>query len=105
MLASASYHLRLLVEQIEQIKLRSAPRRIGEFLISLAAGQANGPCSLNLPYEKALIANRLGMQPESFSRALKRLKPVGVEVHGDDVMIADIKALACYVETGDSPPQ
>jgi CRP-like cAMP-binding protein len=39
MLASASYHLRLLVEQIEQIKLRSAPRRIGEFLISLAAGR------------------------------------------------------------------
>ena len=103
MLASASHHLKLLVEQIEQIKVRSAPRRIGEFLIGLAAGQENGRCTLNLPYEKALIANRLGMQPESFSRALKRLKPLGVKVHGDDVTIADLEALAAFVETGDSP--
>ncbi len=57
---------------------------------------------LNLPYEKALIASRLGMQPESFSRALKQLRPLGVEVRGDDVTISDIKALAAYVEKGDS---
>ncbi len=105
MLASASHHLKLLVEQIEQIKLRSAPRRIGEFLIALAAGQGNGRCRLNLPYEKALIANRLGMQPESFSRALKRLKFIGVEVRGDDVTISNIEALAGFVETGNFPPQ
>jgi CRP-like cAMP-binding protein len=103
MLASASRHMKLLVEQIEQIKLRSAPRRIAEFLIGLSAGQGTGRCTLNLPYEKALIASRLGMQPESFSRALKRLKPIGVEVRGEDVTIASIEALAAYVETGDDP--
>jgi len=57
---------------------------------------------LNLPYEKALIASRLGMQPESFSRALKRLKPIGVEVRGDDVTITDIRSLCAYVETGET---
>jgi CRP/FNR family transcriptional regulator, dissimilatory nitrate respiration regulator len=103
MLASASRHLKLLVEQIEQIKLRSAPRRIAEFLVGLSAGQGVGSCTLNLPYEKALIASRLGMQPESFSRALKRLKSIGVEVRGDDVTIANVAALAAYVETGDEP--
>jgi len=40
MLASASHHLKLLVEQIEQIKLRSAPQRIAEFLIGLPGRKA-----------------------------------------------------------------
>ncbi len=38
MLASASHHLKFLVEQIEQIKSLSAPQRIADFLIKLCPG-------------------------------------------------------------------
>ena len=57
---------------------------------------------MELPYEKALIANRLGMKPESLSRALTRLRPIGVTVDRDHVLINDISRLTEYVEHGDS---
>lgn len=100
MLASCSRHLKFLVEQIEQIKLLSAPRRIADFLVGLCSGD-EGSCTVTLPYEKSLIANRLGMKPESFSRALLKLRPVGVTVDREQVSIADATALADYVLHGD----
>ncbi len=101
MLASSSRHLKFLVEQIEQIKLLSAPRRIADFLAGLCSSEG-GACVVTLPYEKSLIANRLGMKPESFSRALAKLRSVGVEVERDHVAIADVAMLAEYARRGDN---
>lgn len=101
MLASCSRHLKFLVEQIEQIKLLSAPRRIADFLVGLC-DREEGSCTVSLPYEKSLIANRLGMKPESFSRALLKLRALGVEVERERVSIADASALANYVLHGES---
>ena len=100
MLASASYHLKALVEQIEQIKLLSAPQRIADFLVRLCPVK-EGSCSIDLPYEKALLANRLGMKPESLSRALGKLKPLGVTVDREKVAIVDVQLLARFVEASD----
>src|SRR5271166_4628076 len=71
MLAAASMRLRQLVDEIEQLKARSAPQRIADFFVQQAT-ESSGPARIALPYEKALIASRLGMKPESFSRALLR---------------------------------
>jgi CRP-like cAMP-binding protein len=100
MLASASYHLKALVEQIEQIKLLSAPQRIADFLVRLAPVKC-GSCHIELPYEKALIANRLGMKPESLSRALAKLRPLGVGVDRETVSVVDVGLLISYVESSD----
>ena len=100
MLASASYHLKFLVEQIEQIKLLSAPQRIADFLVKLCPAR-EGSCAIELPYEKALIAGRLGMKPESLSRALAKLKPLGVSVDRERVTIADIDLLARFAASSD----
>ena len=97
MLAAVSLRLRALVDQIEQLKGRSAPQRIADFFVR-QSGAANGPARLELPYEKALIASRLGMKPESFSRALVRLAQFGVTVERDSVTIADVAKLAAYAE-------
>ena len=51
---------------------------------------------VGLPYEKALIAARLGMKPESFSRAMARLRGLGVYVEGEQVAISDVERLAAY---------
>lgn len=99
MLASASHHLKFLVEQIEQIKLLSGPQRIADFLVRLCS-KTSGEETVELPYEKALIANRLGMKPESLSRALAKLRPHGVTVDREMVNIADVGALTEFVETG-----
>ncbi len=97
MLASASHHLKFLVDHIEQIKLLSAPQRIADFLIQQCRTR-RGSCVVVLPYEKALIANRLGMKPESFSRAIGRLRNLGVSVDHEYVSIADVSALIAFVE-------
>jgi CRP-like cAMP-binding protein len=93
MLASMSRHLKILVNQIENMKLLSGDARVARFLLDLCPTRS-GPAVVVLPYEKALIANHLGMQPETFSRALSRLKDVGVAVSGQSVSIASIERLS-----------
>jgi len=100
MLASASYHLKSLVEQIEHIKLLSAPQRLADFLVRLSPVREGGT-TIELPYEKALIANRLGMKPESLSRALAKLRPLGVSVDREQVSIVDVALLIRFVDSSD----
>jgi CRP-like cAMP-binding protein len=93
MLASTSLHLRRLVDQIEELKARTGPQRLAEFLIGLAP-VAQGSCTIALPYEKLLIAGRLGMKPESLSRAFQRLRSVRVRIHQNTVAVGDVARLA-----------
>lgn len=100
MLASSSHHLKALVEQIEQIKVLSAPQRVADFLIRLCPVR-DGSCNIQFPYEKNLIAGRLGMKPESLSRALAKLRPLGVQVDRENVAIVDVGLLISFVESSD----
>ena len=97
MLASTSMHLHSLVEQIEQLKAHTGAQRVAEFLVSLCATD-NGACTVGLPYDKALIAGRLGMKPESLSRAFARLRDLGVSVVQDSVEIPNVARLREYAE-------
>jgi CRP-like cAMP-binding protein len=92
MLASMAQHLKFLVAQIEQMKLLTAKQRTIRFLLD-QSGRASGAADFNFPHDKALIANRLGMKPETFSRALAQLAEHGVQVTGSQVTIADIGRL------------
>lgn len=92
MLASASRHLRTMVGELEQLKSQSSVRRIAGLLVDLA-GVARGPAVFDLPYDKTLIAGRLGMTPESFSRGLAKLRTAGVTVVREKVSIADVEVL------------
>ena len=44
------------------------------------------------------MAARLGMQPETFSRSLARLRSVGVETQGSSISIADVARLQRFAE-------
>lgn len=92
MIASTSQHLRHLVRQVEQLKAQSSVQRVAEFLASLAPVE-NGPCVIALPYDKVLIAARLGIKPESLSRAFAKLRSVGVAVHSAHVAVSDVAKL------------
>lgn len=96
-LASTFTHLHSLVEQLEQLKAQTGAQRVAEFLLSLCEGE-NGGCTVNLPYDKVLIAGRLGMKPESLSRAFARLKPAGVVIRKNHAQIADVERLRDYAE-------
>ena len=95
MLASTSQHLHSLVRQIEQLKTDTGVQRVAKFLASLCPVE-EGACTIGLPYDKALIANRLGMKPESLSRAFARLRGLGVRVERGAAAISDIQRLKHY---------
>jgi CRP-like cAMP-binding protein len=91
-LASMSRHLRSLVNQVERLTMKSSTERVAEFLLRLTPVFA-GSTTIQLPLDKALIAGRLGMQPETFSRSLAKLRRVGVISRGSEVTIPDVMAL------------
>lgn len=101
MLASTSMHLKHLVNQVEQLKMHTGAQRVARFLASLCPVE-EGSCTIGLPYDKALIAGRLGMKPESLSRAFARLRRIGVRVERNAAAITNIKVLRDYASEGRS---
>lgn len=95
MLSSIALHGTQLTEQIEKLKLLNGPRRVAEFFIHLAPSDQQA-VALTLPYEKSLIAARLGMTPESFSRALAALSKEGVKVQREVVTIDSTERLRAF---------
>jgi CRP-like cAMP-binding protein len=86
--------------ELEHRTIMNAPQRIGCFLLRLCKVKQPAPIILHLPYDKTLIASRLGMQPETFSRALARLQEeTGVKVRGATVEINNLGALITYTCT------
>ena len=98
MAASLSVQVQYLTKHLENIKLFDAPQRTARFLLDLCPEQT-GACSISLPYEKAVIAEWLGMKPASFSRALARLRGFGVTVDRESILISDTKRLVDLTHT------
>jgi len=92
MIASISQHMHYLVQEVEHLKGHSGVQRVAEFLASLSAAE-HGRCTLALPYDKVLIAGRLGLTPESLSRAFARLRTIGVVVESSHVIVNDVARL------------
>lgn len=88
-----SRHWRLLVRQIKDLKLRTAPQRLAAYLLDLSGGRGG---TVELPEERRLLAGRLGMTPESLSRAFALLKAKGVSGRGKSVSVADAGYLRRY---------
>jgi CRP-like cAMP-binding protein len=92
MIASTSQHLHRLVQQVERLKVQTGLQRVAEFLASMCPAE-DGSYNVALPYDKGLIAGRLGLKPESLSRAFARLRTIGVRVHASTVEVPDVGKL------------
>lgn len=97
MLASMARYRHQQQQEIEHRALQNAPQRIGCFLLRLANQDKTGPVKIQLPYDKMLVASRLGMQPETFSRALNKLKEkTGIKINGATIEMDSLDQLARY---------
>ena len=92
LVASTFRHLHELVGQVEYLKAKTGAQRVGEFLLELCTAES-GPCVVQLPYDKVLIAGRLGMKPESLSRVFVKLRSFGVSIERDKAKIANVGIL------------
>lgn len=99
MLAGLSRRLHGLVRDVEAYTLRSSQERvIGYLLADVAdAGDASDsgkPVQVHLSPGKSVIASRLNMTPEHFSRILHDLAAAGlIEMNGRAVRIPDLERL------------
>ncbi|MBX9634836.1 MAG: helix-turn-helix domain-containing protein, partial [Magnetospirillum sp.] len=93
MIATMAGSLRGQIKEITELKLQSTTERLASYLATLA-GDVTGHAVVRLPFEKRLLAERLGMEPATLSRAFAKLREVGVETgRGDRVEIADVAEL------------
>lgn len=84
-------------QELENRTFKNAPQRIGCFLLRLIDPDQSGSVSIHLPYDKTLVASRLGMQPETFSRALNQLKKqINMNVNGSTLKINNVTDLINY---------
>lgn len=87
-----------MVKQVCDLKLRTTAQRLGCYLLSLVNEDSLNSTAMRLPFDKRLLAARLGCRQENLSRAFATLRSVGVETHGSRVILHDLAGLRAYSE-------
>ncbi len=90
-----------MVRQVCDLKLRTTAQRLGCYLLDLAGERDENIANFRLPFDKRLLAARLGCRQENLSRAFAALREVGVETHGSRVILHDIRRLHDYAVPDD----
>ncbi len=91
---------RVVVKSHKDIKLRTSPERLANYLLRQSATAAD-PSSFDLKMEKKRLASFLGMTPENLSRSIKALNTHGVEIALNNVRIVDFNLLRDYAKPDD----
>jgi CRP/FNR family transcriptional regulator, dissimilatory nitrate respiration regulator len=106
LLGDMSQRLRGLIRQIDDLTLHTATNRVAAYL--LAKSREEG-MEFDLDIRKGVLASRLSVKPETFSRIIKQLNERGiVRVDGCRVRVLKLDALEALAEiTGleDSGPE
>lgn len=100
-----AYCYRGVIKSVKGLKLRTSIERLANYLLKWQK-KTGGSNSFELTIEKRRLASVLGMTPENLSRAIKALRPYGVEIDGQSVEItkpADLMRLAKPTPLIDDP--
>ncbi len=98
MLAGLAHRLHRIVGDLEGYSLKSGTQRvIGYLLRDVAGGQTGRTAELMLPATKSVIASRLSITREHFSRILHELSDAGlIKVSGRNIRFLDLERLRKY---------
>lgn len=99
LLAGLSLRLHTLVQDVESLTLRSSMQRLIGFLLQVAdvPEGTGGPVEVDLPTSKHIIASRLNLTAETFSRILNELTTAKlIAVQGRHIVVHDIERLLAY---------
>lgn len=80
------------VKELKNQKLRSGLERLANWLVAHNA-ETGSKNSFDIPFEKKILASRLGMAPEVLSRSFASLSAYNVQVTGPTIVIGDLAAL------------
>lgn len=94
LLSGMSRRMHGLINEIDNLTLHSGAQRVIRYVLDqLPQGVAASP-SVRLLVPKHVIASRLGIQPETLSRILAKLRGDHlIDVHDDTIVLNDVEAL------------
>jgi CRP-like cAMP-binding protein len=94
LLAGMSRKLHQLVRDVEAYSLRSGVERVIGYLLRDEAEGGSASLSLTLPANKMIVASRLNLTPEYFSRILHELEDAGLlAIDGRTLRVPDVEKL------------
>ncbi|MGY6275172.1 Crp/Fnr family transcriptional regulator, partial [Methylomonas sp. MgM2] len=94
MLGSLSKRLHGAIQDIEQLTLQNASMRVIQLLLQSAPDGEGNQYSLDLETPKQVLASRLSVRPETFSRILQQLsRKELISVQGKTIHILDFNGL------------
>ena len=97
MLAGMSRKLHHLIRDVEAYSLRSGLERVIGYLLREEAEAGSKSLSMTLPANKMIVASRLNLTPEYFSRILHDLEATGLIVlDGRTVTVPDVEKLRTH---------
>ena len=90
LLGTMSQRIRGLVQEIDNLSVQNGRHRLSSYLLE----QAGDSDFVKLPVAKSVLASRLSIQPETFSRIVKQLKNAcAIKVDGSEIEIIDREQL------------
>ncbi len=94
LLAAMSARMHKLVNEIDRLTLMKGADRLLQYLLDHSDPDETGRHKVELEAPKQVIASRIGVKPETFSRLLHKLTDIGcVEMDGNVLYIRDPEAM------------
>lgn len=99
-LGALSQRLRGLIGEIDNLTLHTAKSRVARYLLARCPKDRR---TFELDVRKGVLASRLSVKPETFSRVIKQLSQEdAIEVLGSRITVLDRQALVDLAELGDA---
>jgi CRP-like cAMP-binding protein len=100
MLQITSSFYKKAIYQIESVTTKPPIQRVGYYLLNAYLEQGDADAmTFRLPHKKSAIASHLGMQPETFSRALAQIKKMGVDIDREIITLEDVYSLCLFCDS------
>lgn len=95
LMAGMSRRMHGLIVEIDQLTLHSGTERLARYLLDQLPEGAKGAANVHLRVPKQVLASRLGIKPETFSRVLAKLRQDGlIEVRDDNILLKNATLLS-----------
>jgi CRP-like cAMP-binding protein len=98
LLKIVTLHYKNALQQIDGIATRTPAERLGYYLLKQHLEQGSESMDFKLPFQKSVIANHLGMTPETFSRALHQIKTLGIDVNQNTITLRNAFLLCHFCD-------
>jgi CRP-like cAMP-binding protein len=98
LMADMAQRLKGLINEVDNLTLQDAQCRLVNYILVQLPEEKTNPVEVNLPIAKNVIASRLSIKPETFSRIMHKLSEEGlISIDGRKILIHDIDGLNQYV--------